>query len=112
MAHPAVRVIDIPNGGLSAARNVAPKAMGKGDSRPQGWTFRPAPGNQLTHVSGLPLGTRGGIEQHRPAASARYVENLPSHAKQAERIGQQKDSLPAPQALPRKGEFYRKSTSD
>ena len=44
-----------------AARNVAAKALGKGDSRPQGWSFRATSGNQLTHVPGLPLGTRGGI---------------------------------------------------
>ena len=44
-----------------AAHNVAVKALGKGDSRPQGWSFRAGPGNQLTHVPGLPLGTRGGI---------------------------------------------------
>jgi len=44
-----------------AAHNVAQLAMGKGDSRPQGWTFRAGPGTQLTHVPGLPLGTRGGI---------------------------------------------------
>ena len=36
-------------------------ALGKRDSRPQGWTFRAAPGNQLTTRPGLPLGTRGGI---------------------------------------------------
>ena len=29
--------------------------------RPGGWTFRAGPGTQLTHVPGLPLGTRGGI---------------------------------------------------
>jgi len=46
---------------VSAARNVAVKALGKGDARPQGWTFRASSGNQLTHVPGLPLGTRGGI---------------------------------------------------
>ncbi|PWT96851.1 MAG: hypothetical protein C5B51_32490 [Terriglobia bacterium] len=44
-----------------AARNVAVKALGRRDSRPQGWTFKSGPGNQLTHVPGLPLGTRGGI---------------------------------------------------
>jgi hypothetical protein len=44
-----------------AARNIAVEAMGKADSRPQGWSFRAGPGNQLTHVPGLPLGTRGGI---------------------------------------------------
>jgi mono/diheme cytochrome c family protein len=46
---------------VSAARNVAVKVMGKGDARPQGWTFRATSGSQLTHVPGLPLGTRGGI---------------------------------------------------
>src|SRR5579862_4487546 len=46
---------------VSAARNVAVKAMGKPDARAQGWTFKSSPGNQLTHVPGLPLGTRGGI---------------------------------------------------
>jgi len=44
-----------------AARNVALLALGKRDSRPQGWTFKAPAGNQLTHVPGLPLGTRGGI---------------------------------------------------
>ena len=44
-----------------AAHNVAQLAMGKGDTKPQGWTFRGGSGNQLTHVPGLPLGTRGGI---------------------------------------------------
>jgi mono/diheme cytochrome c family protein len=44
-----------------AARGVAVKALGKADARPGGWTFRAGPGTQLTHVPGLPLGTRGGI---------------------------------------------------
>ena len=48
-------------GYVNAARNVAVLAMGNGDARAQGWSFRSAPGNQLTHVPGLPLGTRGGI---------------------------------------------------
>jgi hypothetical protein len=46
---------------VHAAHNVAAEALGKPDSRPQGWTFRAGSGNQLTHVPGLPLGTRGGI---------------------------------------------------
>ena len=46
---------------VHAAHNVAQLALGKGDSRPQGWTFKSGPGSQLTHVPGLPLGTRGGI---------------------------------------------------
>jgi mono/diheme cytochrome c family protein len=44
-----------------AARAVAVKALGRADARPGGWTFRAASGTQLTHVPGLPLGTRGGI---------------------------------------------------
>jgi len=44
-----------------AARNVALLALGRRDARAQGWSFRAGPGNQLTHVPGLPLGTRGGI---------------------------------------------------
>ena len=46
---------------VSAARNVAALALGKGDAHAQGWSFRASSGNQLTHVAGLPLGTRGGI---------------------------------------------------
>jgi mono/diheme cytochrome c family protein len=44
-----------------AARAVAVKAIGRPDARPGGWTFRAGPGTQLTHIPGLPLGTRGGI---------------------------------------------------
>ena len=44
-----------------AAHAVAVKAVGRPDARPNGWTFRAGPGTQLTHVAGLPLGTRGGI---------------------------------------------------
>jgi mono/diheme cytochrome c family protein len=44
-----------------AARAVAVKAVGRPDARATGWTFRAGPGTQLTHVEGLPLGTRGGI---------------------------------------------------
>jgi mono/diheme cytochrome c family protein len=44
-----------------AARLVAVQAVGRRDARPGGWTFRAGPGTQLTHVPGLPLGTRGGI---------------------------------------------------
>src|SRR5262245_28484721 len=44
-----------------AARSVAVRALGRPDARPSGWTFRAGSGTQLTHVPGLPLGTRGGI---------------------------------------------------
>lgn len=46
---------------VHAAHNIAVEALGKPDTRPQGWSFKAGPGNQLTHVPGLPLGTRGGI---------------------------------------------------
>ena len=46
---------------VTAARAVAVKAVGQPNARPGGWTFRAGPGTQLTHVPGLPLGTRGGI---------------------------------------------------
>src|SRR5205823_7688543 len=42
-----------------AAHKVASEALGRGDARAQGWSFKASPGNQLTHVPGLPLGTRG-----------------------------------------------------
>jgi mono/diheme cytochrome c family protein len=44
-----------------AARAVTVKALGQPQARPGGWTFRAGSGAQLTHVPGLPLGTRGGI---------------------------------------------------
>jgi mono/diheme cytochrome c family protein len=44
-----------------AARAAAVKAIGQPNARPGGWSFRAGPGSQLTHVPGLPLGTRGGI---------------------------------------------------
>ena len=60
-----------------AARAVAVKALGKGDARPGGWTFRAGPGNQLTHVPGLPLGTRGGILAHADLpADGEYVIDI------------------------------------
>ena len=46
---------------VHAAHNIAVEALGKRDSRAQGWSFRASSGSQLTHVPGLPLGTRGGI---------------------------------------------------
>ncbi len=60
-----------------AARAVAVKALGKPDSRPSGWTFRAGPGSQLTHVEGLPLGTRGGIlAKVDLPADGEYVINI------------------------------------
>ena len=61
-----------------AARQVAVKALGRGDARASGWTFRAGPGSQLTHVQGLPLGTRGGVlgKVDLPA-DGEYVVNIP-----------------------------------
>jgi mono/diheme cytochrome c family protein len=60
-----------------AARLVAVKAMGRPDARPSGWTFRAGPGQQLTHVPGLPLGTRGGILGHADLpADGEYVVDV------------------------------------
>ncbi|HET9216717.1 MAG TPA: DUF1592 domain-containing protein [Terriglobia bacterium] len=61
-----------------AARLVAVKALGRGDARASGWTFRAGPGSQLTHVQGLPLGTRGGVlgKVDLPA-DGEYVVNIP-----------------------------------
>ncbi len=44
-----------------AARAVAQRAVGQPNARPGGWSFRAGPGTQMSHVAGLPLGTRGGI---------------------------------------------------
>jgi mono/diheme cytochrome c family protein len=60
-----------------AARLVAVKAMGRPDARPGGWTFRAGPGSQLTHVPGLPLGTRGGILAHADLpADGEYIVDV------------------------------------
>jgi hypothetical protein len=61
-----------------AARQVAVKSLGRGDARASGWTFRAGPGSQLTHVQGLPLGTRGGVlgKVDLPA-DGEYVVNIP-----------------------------------
>src|SRR5688572_5683289 len=61
-----------------AAWLVAVKAIGKPDARASGWTFRAGPGSQLTHVAGLPLGTRGGVLGNVDLPSdGEYVVNIP-----------------------------------
>ena len=60
-----------------AARAIAQQAVGQPDSRPGGWTFRAGPGRQLTHVPGLPLGTRGGIlAEHLFPSDGEYVIDI------------------------------------
>jgi len=57
---------------------VAVKAIGKPDARASGWSFRAGPGSQLTHVAGLPLGTRGGVLGTVDLPSdGEYVVNIP-----------------------------------
>jgi mono/diheme cytochrome c family protein len=57
---------------------VAVKAIGKPDARASGWSFRSGPGSQLTHVEGLPLGTRGGVLGKVDLPSdGEYVVNIP-----------------------------------
>ena len=46
---------------LIAARTVALQAVGRGDAAAGSTTYSAAPGMQLAHIPGLPLGTRGGI---------------------------------------------------
>jgi mono/diheme cytochrome c family protein len=61
-----------------AARLVAVNAIGRPDARASGWTFRAGPGSQLTHVAGLPLGTRGGVLGRVDLPSdGEYVVNIP-----------------------------------
>jgi mono/diheme cytochrome c family protein len=60
-----------------AARLVAVKAVGQPNSRPNGWSFKAGPGTQLSHVEGLPLGTRGGIlAKVDLPADGEYVINI------------------------------------
>jgi mono/diheme cytochrome c family protein len=57
---------------------VAVNAIGKPDARASGWSFRAGPGSQLTHVEGLPLGTRGGVLGKVDLPSdGEYVVNIP-----------------------------------
>ena len=44
-----------------AARTIAVRAVGRPDARTGSQTYAAGPGNQQTHVTGLPLGTRGGM---------------------------------------------------
>jgi len=66
-----------------AARAVAQQAVGRPNSRAGGWTYKAGPGRQLTHVTGLPLGTRGGIvaEHHFPSDGEYLidVEDMAGH---------------------------------
>ena len=57
-----------------AARTVALQAVGRPDARAGGKTYEADPGTQHAHMSGLPLGTRGGIlAEHYFPSDGEYV---------------------------------------
>ena len=56
-----------------AAHSIAVEAIGRPDARAGGWTFEAGPGNQRSHVAGLPLGTRGGmVVEHNFPSDGEY----------------------------------------
>ena len=60
-----------------AARAVAVRAVGRPDARPGSQTYSAGPGNQQTHVRGLPLGTRGGmVVNHLFPSDGEYQVNI------------------------------------
>jgi len=62
---------------LIAARSVALQAVGRGDARAGSTTYNAAPGMQLAHIPGLPLGTRGGIlAEHYFPSDGEYVIDI------------------------------------
>jgi hypothetical protein len=62
---------------LVAARVIAIQAVGAPAPRPAGTQYFAGPGNQQTHVEGLPLGTRGGaMVTHYFPADGEYELNI------------------------------------
>ena len=62
---------------VGAARQIAVRAVGRPDARPGGQTYFAPPGNQLAHVRGLPLGTRGGfVATHLFPSDGEYEVNI------------------------------------
>jgi hypothetical protein len=60
-----------------AARAVAVRAVGRPDARTGSQTYTAGPGNQQTHVPGLPLGTRGGlVVTHLFPSDGEYQVNI------------------------------------
>ncbi|MEO8466053.1 MAG: DUF1592 domain-containing protein [Gammaproteobacteria bacterium] len=60
-----------------AARAVAVRAVGRPDARTGSQTYAAGPGNQQTHVTGLPLGTRGGmVVNHLFPSDGEYRVNI------------------------------------
>ncbi len=66
---------------IIAARSLAIEAVGSPNARAGGWTFEAGPGDQHTHVKGLPLGTRGGIlARHNFPSDGEYVIDVANMA--------------------------------
>ncbi|HEX5765736.1 MAG TPA: DUF1592 domain-containing protein [Woeseiaceae bacterium] len=60
-----------------SARLVALQAVGRPNARAGSQTYNAGPGRQLTHVAGLPLGTRGGIlAEHMFPSDGEYEVNV------------------------------------
>ena len=60
-----------------AAHSIAVEAIGRPDARAGGWTFEAGPGNQRSHVAGLPLGTRGGmVVEHNFPSDGEYAIDI------------------------------------
>ncbi len=60
-----------------AARSIAVRAVGRPDARTGSQTYTAGPGNQQTHVTGLPLGTRGGmVVNHLFPSDGEYQVNI------------------------------------
>ncbi|HSC16813.1 MAG TPA: DUF1592 domain-containing protein, partial [Gammaproteobacteria bacterium] len=62
---------------VSAARQIAVRAVGRPDARTGGQTYFAPPGRQHAHVRGLPLGTRGGFAAtHMFPSDGEYEVNI------------------------------------
>jgi hypothetical protein len=62
---------------VGAARQIAVRAVGRPDARTGGQTYFAPPGNQQSHVRGLPLGTRGGfVVTHLFPSDGEYEVNI------------------------------------
>ena len=62
---------------VGAARQIAVRAVGRPDARTGGQTYFAPPGTQLSHVRGLPLGTRGGfVATHLFPSDGEYEVNI------------------------------------
>ncbi|MDR0781557.1 MAG: DUF1587 domain-containing protein, partial [Pseudomonadales bacterium] len=62
---------------VSAARTLSEQAVGSLQAKPQSVIYAVAAANQTTHVTGLPLGTRGGaVVEHYFPVDGEYLLNI------------------------------------